>query len=227
MSSFQILTCYQAPTPWAARGLQRAEPTSARAPGRPKTSFTSLPSEGPHAVRVSGESNPDLPIQSSARYLCTSAAGYIYYTKYLYKERFRCNLLNSSFLYNWFFLIGSEGRSMDTKYMLHVSQQILKPTSWENVTVILHANNIYANLVYFSLLHNNNANFFRLSLRPCFISTSQHFYFLRISWYNHPMNKLAEALTCLGKQYRICLLRLALSHFVRSFQNRICCVHGT
>ena len=54
MSSFLILTCCRAPTPWAARGLKRAEPTSTRAPGRPKTSFTSLPSEGPHAVRVSG-----------------------------------------------------------------------------------------------------------------------------------------------------------------------------
>ena len=79
MSSFQILTCCRAPTPWAARGL--AEPTSTRAPGRPKTSFTSLPSEGPHAVRVSGESNPDLSIQSPARYLCASAAGYISFIK--------------------------------------------------------------------------------------------------------------------------------------------------
>ena len=51
MSSFQILTCCRAPTPWAARGLKRAEPTSTRAPGRPKTSFISLP---PHALRVSG-----------------------------------------------------------------------------------------------------------------------------------------------------------------------------
>ena len=40
-----------------------------------RMSFTSLPSEGPHAVRVSGESNPDLPIQSPARYLCATAAG--------------------------------------------------------------------------------------------------------------------------------------------------------
>ena len=76
MSSFQILTCCRAPTPWAARGLKRAEPTSTRAPGRPKTSFTSLPSEGQHGVRVSGESNPDLPIQSPARYLCATAAGH-------------------------------------------------------------------------------------------------------------------------------------------------------
>ena len=75
MSSFQILTCCRAPTPWAARGLKRAKPTSTRAPGRPKTSFTSLPSECPHAVRVSGESNPDLPIQSPARYLYATAAG--------------------------------------------------------------------------------------------------------------------------------------------------------
>ena len=75
MSSFQILTCCRAPTPWAARGLKRAEPTSTWEPGCPKTSFTSLPSECPHAVRVSGESNPDLPIQSPARYLCATAAG--------------------------------------------------------------------------------------------------------------------------------------------------------
>ena len=67
------LMLHRAPTPWAARGLWRAEPTSTLAPGRPKTSFTSLPSEGPHAVRVSGESNPDLPIQSPARYLCATA----------------------------------------------------------------------------------------------------------------------------------------------------------
>ena len=72
---FPILTCSRAPLPWAARGLKRAEPTLTRAPGRLKTSFTSLPSEGPHAVRVSGESNPDLPIQSPARYLCATAAG--------------------------------------------------------------------------------------------------------------------------------------------------------
>ena len=68
MSSFQILNCCWAPTPWAAGGLLRAGPTSTRAPGRPKTSFTSLPSDGPHAVRVSGESNPDLPIQSPVIY---------------------------------------------------------------------------------------------------------------------------------------------------------------
>ena len=75
MSSFQILTCYRAPTPWAARGLKRAEPTPTRAPGRPKTSLTCLPSEDPHAVRVCRESNPDLPIHSPARYLCATAAG--------------------------------------------------------------------------------------------------------------------------------------------------------
>ena len=63
------------PTPWAARGLKRAEPTPTRAPGCPKTSFTSLPSEGQHAVRVSRESNPDRPIQSLARCLCATAAG--------------------------------------------------------------------------------------------------------------------------------------------------------
>ena len=36
------------PTPWAARGLERVEPTPTRAPGRKKTlwSFTSLRSEG-------------------------------------------------------------------------------------------------------------------------------------------------------------------------------------
>ena len=77
LSSFQILTCYRAPTPWAARGLKRAEPTPTWAPGRPKTSFTSLPSEGPHAVRVSRDSNPDRPIQSPARYLCATAAGWM------------------------------------------------------------------------------------------------------------------------------------------------------
>ena len=32
------------PTPWAARGLQRAKPTPTRAPGRPKMSLISLPS---------------------------------------------------------------------------------------------------------------------------------------------------------------------------------------
>ena len=37
--------------------------------------LTSLPSEGPHAVRVGGESNPDLSIQSPFRYLCATAAG--------------------------------------------------------------------------------------------------------------------------------------------------------
>ena len=37
---------------------------------------TALPSEGPHAVRVSRESNPDLPIHSPARYLYAIAAGY-------------------------------------------------------------------------------------------------------------------------------------------------------
>ena len=45
------------PTPWAARSLKRAEPNPTRVPGRPITSLTSLPSEGPHAVRVCWESN--------------------------------------------------------------------------------------------------------------------------------------------------------------------------
>ena len=40
-----------------------------------KTSLTSLPSEGPHAVRVCRESNPDLPIHSPARFFCPTAAG--------------------------------------------------------------------------------------------------------------------------------------------------------
>ena len=75
MSSFQILTCCRAPHAMAARGLERAEPTPTRAPGRPKTSLTSLPSEGPHAVRACRESNPDLPIHSPARYLYATAAG--------------------------------------------------------------------------------------------------------------------------------------------------------
>ena len=70
MSSFQILTRYRAPTPWAARGLTRAEPTSTRAPGRPNTSFTSLPSEGPHAVWVSGESNFNVVENRIASTLC-------------------------------------------------------------------------------------------------------------------------------------------------------------
>ena len=85
---------------------------------------------------------------------------------------------------------------MVTKYMRHVSQLILKPTSWENVRVILHLN---------SLLHNANPNSFWLSLRHCFISTSQYFYFLYLRWYNHPTNKPKEALTCHDKQYRIYL----------------------
>ena len=61
------------PTPYAAR--KRYEPTPTRAPGRPKTSITSLPSGGPHAMRVSRESNPGLPTQSPARYLYATAAG--------------------------------------------------------------------------------------------------------------------------------------------------------
>ena len=42
--------------------------------GRPKTSFTSLPSEGLYAVRVSRESNPERLIHSPARYLYATAA---------------------------------------------------------------------------------------------------------------------------------------------------------
>ena len=47
----RILTCCKAPTPWAARGLLRAEVT-------PDT-LTSLPSE----MMVRRESNPDLTVQ--------------------------------------------------------------------------------------------------------------------------------------------------------------------
>ena len=46
-----------------------------RALGRPKTSLTSLPLEGHHAVRVCQESNPDLLICSPARYLYATGAG--------------------------------------------------------------------------------------------------------------------------------------------------------
>ena len=46
------------PMPWAARGLQRADPGTG-------TSLTSLPSEGPHA-RVYQESNPDFPSSPSS-----------------------------------------------------------------------------------------------------------------------------------------------------------------
>ena len=70
---FQILTCCRAPTPWAAFSVPSLPRHGHRDVWR--RLFTSLPSEGPHAVRVSGESNPDLPIQSQARYLCATAAG--------------------------------------------------------------------------------------------------------------------------------------------------------
>ena len=43
------------PTPWAARGLKRSEPT--QAPGRLKTSLTSSPSEGPYALNMDGGQN--------------------------------------------------------------------------------------------------------------------------------------------------------------------------
>ena len=48
--------------------LKRSEPTPTWAPGRPKTSLTSMPSEGPHTVRVCQESNPGLQIIYPARY---------------------------------------------------------------------------------------------------------------------------------------------------------------
>ena len=63
------------PTPWAAGGILCAEPTPIRAPGHPKTSLTSLPTEGPHALRLNRESNPGLLIHSPARYLYTTATG--------------------------------------------------------------------------------------------------------------------------------------------------------
>ena len=51
--------------------------TQTRAPGRPKISLTSLPSEIPQVVRVDQISNPDLPIHSQARYLYATAAAQV------------------------------------------------------------------------------------------------------------------------------------------------------
>ena len=65
------------PTPWAARGLKRSEPTPTWAPGCPKTSLTALPSEGSHAVKVCRESNPDRLIDSPALYLYATTPGVV------------------------------------------------------------------------------------------------------------------------------------------------------
>ena len=43
------------------------------------SALTSLSSEDPHILRVSQESNPDLPIHSPARYLYATATGYFSY----------------------------------------------------------------------------------------------------------------------------------------------------
>ena len=54
LSSFQFRPTAWHRTQWAARCLMRADPTPTRASRRPKTSFTSLPSEGPLAVGYAG-----------------------------------------------------------------------------------------------------------------------------------------------------------------------------
>ena len=61
---FSNLDLLPGPTPWAARGLQGAEPT----PDMGTMSLTSLPPEGTNAVRVCRESN-DCLIHSPANYL--------------------------------------------------------------------------------------------------------------------------------------------------------------
>ena len=62
-------------------------------------------------------------------------------------------------------------------YMLNVPQLILKPTSSENVTVILHVNLMcilaLSIPIYFDYLS--------LCDLTCFISTSEKFYFLNLS----------------------------------------------
>ena len=55
-------------------GLKHAKLTPTQALCCQKTSFTSLPSEGPH-MRVCRESNPDHPIRSPACYIYITAAG--------------------------------------------------------------------------------------------------------------------------------------------------------
>ena len=65
---------------------------------------------------------------------------YMYIQSDYTRNSFGGYLVTSSFPYNWFFQIWSEGRLMVTKYMLHVSQLISKLSSWENVTVKLHVN---------------------------------------------------------------------------------------
>ena len=71
---YQNLDMLLGTTPLAARGLPcRYYPDTG--PGHPKTSLTSLSSEGPHTMRGCRESNLDLPIHSRTRYLFTTAAG--------------------------------------------------------------------------------------------------------------------------------------------------------
>ena len=135
LSSFQILACYRAPTPWAARGLKHAESTPTRAPGRPKTSFTSLPSEGPHAVRVSRESNPDRQIQSLARYLCATAAGWNEpktLLESLTKIQVHAYLPAMS-------ILRAQSNSTYPTYLLH---RLTFESDWSNTKVVL---NLYAN----------------------------------------------------------------------------------
>ena len=55
------------------KGLLRAKPTLAL--GRPKKALTSLPSEGPQAVRVRRELNLDPSIHNQAYYLYATMAG--------------------------------------------------------------------------------------------------------------------------------------------------------
>ena len=69
MSSFDIKTYCRVPAPWVM-------PTITRAPGRPKTSLTSLPLEGARDVGGRRESNVDLPIHCPASYLYATGTGH-------------------------------------------------------------------------------------------------------------------------------------------------------
>ena len=75
-SSFQTYTCCQAPTPGAARGFIHAEPilTWAQESRHPERSLTSLPSEGPHVVRICQKLNSWPPDSLSSQYLLTNTS---------------------------------------------------------------------------------------------------------------------------------------------------------
>ena len=82
-------------------------------------------------VRVSGESNPDLPIQSPARYLCATAAGYLFCCP-VHVDVFWCPVHVDVYLTS---LISSDTHRIEMIHFLHLSHFFLFDTMGPSMIV--------------------------------------------------------------------------------------------